>query len=146
MRRIGEPVTVLPFAVGHVTSERSLAELWSHEVRWASTIRAVDPFGYLGWGISHALPLAVIALFLGGGLPALSIALTALACRAALLVAVERGFGLPPHSYWLIPLRDLMSFAVFLTGFVARDVSWRGHRYRLMSEGCMISERRSPST
>ena len=142
----GEPVTVLPMAVGHVCGETSFAELWWHEVRWALTIRSIDPLGYLGSGMGHALPLATIALCLGGGLPALSLALAALACRAALLAAIERGFGLPAHPYWLIPLRDLLSFAVFLAGFAARDVSWRGHRYRLISEGSLISERRSPSS
>ena len=28
---------VLPFAVGHVCSESSFAELWRHELRWASS-------------------------------------------------------------------------------------------------------------
>ena len=71
MRKQGERVTVLPFAVGHVSSEPSLAELWSHELRWASTVRAVDPLGYLGWVALHPLPLALMALALGGGTAAL---------------------------------------------------------------------------
>jgi ceramide glucosyltransferase len=146
LAKSGEPVAVLPFAVGHVCGETSFAELWRHEVRWALTIRSIDPLGYLGWSVGHAFPLAVIALCLGGGLPALSLALAAIACRAALLVAIERGYGLPAHPYWLIPLRDLLSFAVYVAGFVARDVSWRGQRYRLLSEGTLISERRSPSS
>ncbi len=50
----GEPVTVLPFAVGHVCGEASFAELWRHEVRWALTIRSIDPLGYVGWSITHA--------------------------------------------------------------------------------------------
>jgi hypothetical protein len=40
-------------------------------------------------------------------------------------------------------VRDLLSFAVFVMGFVARDVSWRGHHYELMSEGILKSDRRS---
>ena len=50
------------------TNARS-AELWRHELRWATTIRSIDPFGYLGWIATHALPLALMALALGGGLP-----------------------------------------------------------------------------
>jgi ceramide glucosyltransferase len=141
----GEPVIVLPFAVGHVCGESSERELWRQELRWALTIRNIDPIGYFGWIVTHAFPLALIALLLGGGLPAILLALVALACRVAVVIAIERGYGLPRHPYWLIPLRDLMSFAVFLAGFVARDVSWRGHRYRLMSEGNLVSQRRSPS-
>jgi ceramide glucosyltransferase len=141
----GEPVTVLPFAVGHVCSESSFAELWRHELRWALTIRTINPLGYLGWGMTHAFPLALIAWLLGGGWPAFGLGLAALGCRAVLIFATERGYGLPPHPYWLIPVRDLLSFAIFVSGFVARDVSWRGHHYELMSEGILKSHRRTPS-
>jgi ceramide glucosyltransferase len=140
-----EPVTVLPFAVGHVCSETSLGDLWRHEKRWAATVRAVDAVGYVGWSVTHAFPLALVALGLGGGWPAVALASAALACRGALLVAIERAYGLPAHSYWLIPLRDLLSGAVFVAGLVARDVRWRQQRYRLKSEGTLMPERRSPS-
>jgi len=143
LRERGEPVSVLSFAVGHVCAESSIVELWRHELRWALTIRTVDPLGYLGWTVTHAFPLALIAWLLGGGWPAMGLAVAALACRAVLIFATERGYGLPPHPYWLIPVRDLLSFAVFVAGFVARDVSWRGHHYELMSEGILKPDRRS---
>ena len=140
----GEAVTVLPFAVGHVCSESSFLELWRHELRWALTIRTIAPLSYLGWAVTHPFPLALIAWAMGGGWAAISLGLAALACRAALIFAIERGYGLPRHPYWLIPVRDLLSFAIFVSGFVARDVSWRGHHYELMSEGLLKSNRRSP--
>ena len=142
----GEPVALLPFAVGHVCSETTFAELWRHELRWALTIRTINPLGYLGWAVTHPFPLALIAWCLEGGVPALGLALAALMCRAGLIFAIERGYGLQPHPYWLIPVRDLLSFAVFVMGFVARDVSWRGHHYELMSEGMLKSgKKRLPS-
>jgi ceramide glucosyltransferase len=77
------------------------------------------------------------------------LAAAALACRGLLIYAIERGYGLPPRPYWLIPLRDLLSFAVFVAGFVARDVRWKGQRFKLLSEGTLIPEqvpeRRPPS-
>ena len=139
----GEPVSLLPFAVGHVCDERSFAQLWRHEVRWAMTIRSIDPAGYLGWSVTHAFPLALIALFIGGEEDAVFLAAAALACRGLLIYAIERGYGLPPRPYWLIPLRDLLSFAVFVAGFISRDVRWKGHRFKLKSEGTLISERMS---
>jgi ceramide glucosyltransferase len=143
----GEPVSLADFAVGHVCDERSFGELWRHEVRWAMTIRSIDPVGYFGWIITHAFPLALLAWIFGGEEIAACLAAGSLACRSVLIYAIERGYGLPPRSYWLIPLRDLLSFAVFAAGFVARDLSWKGHRYTLMSDNStMISERRSPSS
>ena len=143
LERHGEPVTVLPLAVGHVCGESSFAELWRHELRWALTIRTINPLGYLGWAVTHAFPLALIAWLLGGGWPAMGLAGAALVCRTILIFAIEHGYGLPPHRYWLIPVRDLLSFAIFVSGFVARDVSWRGHHYELMSKGVLKSNRRS---
>jgi len=139
----GEPVSMLQFAVGHICGESSFIELWRHELRWALTIRTIDPVGYLGWTMSHAFPLALLAWILGAGWPAAALAVVALGCRALLIFATERGYGLPKHPYWLIPVRDLLSFAVFAAGFVARDVSWRGHHYELMSQGLLRSDRRT---
>jgi ceramide glucosyltransferase len=79
LARHGRPVTVLPFAVGHVCDEATFGRLWRHELRWASTVRSIDPVGYAGWAVTHALPLALIALALGGGWPAVWLALAALA-------------------------------------------------------------------
>jgi ceramide glucosyltransferase len=135
-------VRLAPFAVGHVCRETSFAQLWRHELRWAQTIRTIDPVGYGGYVVSHAFPLALIAVALGGGLWALAASVVALGCRAALLAAVARGFDLPSHRYWLIPARDLLSFAVFVAGFFGRDVSWQDRRYRLKPEGTL---RRSSS-
>ncbi|MBI1869117.1 MAG: bacteriohopanetetrol glucosamine biosynthesis glycosyltransferase HpnI [Methylocystis sp.] len=143
LRKRGEPIAVLPFAVGHSCNETSCRELWRHELRWAMTIRMIDPLGYAGSALTHAFPLALAALLFGGGLPALALTLAALACRVALLIAVERSWRLPAHPYWLIPFRDLLSVAVFIAGFFARDVDWKGRRYRLASEGALMSQRRS---
>jgi ceramide glucosyltransferase len=140
----GEPVTVLPYAVGHACNETSFLELWRHELRWALTVRSIGQWGYVGSGLTHAFPLAVLALCLGGGLLAVVLAVAAVVCRALLLATVGRGFGLPTPCYWLIPMRDLLSFFVFVASFFARDVSWRSRRYRLLSEEGLISERRSP--
>src|SRR5262249_46531574 len=140
LRQRGETVTVLPFAVGHICGEDSLRALWRHELRWASTIRTIDPIGYAMWGTTHALPLALVALCLGGGLHALALATAAIACRALVVRAVERGYGLQPHPYWLIPVRDLLSFAVFLAGLASQRVYWRGRQYRVMAEGDLVAE------
>ena len=142
----GEPVTVLPLVVGHVCDESSFRELWHHELRWAATIRTIDPIGYLGWVVTHSFPLALIAWCLGGGTAGdLAGFCARWPAATGLIFAIERAYGLPAHRYWLIPGRDLLSFAVYLAGFVARDVSWRGHRLRLRSKGMLISEERSPS-
>jgi ceramide glucosyltransferase len=141
----GEPVTVLPFAVGHICDDPNWDELWRHELRWTLTIRLVNLAGYCGWAITHAFPLALLALCFGGGWPAVFLAIAALGCRSLLLLAVESGYGLPRRPHWLIPLRDILSFVVFVAGFAVNDVSWRGQHYRTIPEGTMTPQRRAPS-
>jgi ceramide glucosyltransferase len=145
VRRRGEFVQVAPLAVGHVCGEASFVELWRHEVRWASTIRTIDPAGYTGWLFGNPFALALLALAAGGGTAALALAVIAFACRGAILTAVGRSYGQPLHPYWLIPLRDLLSFAVFVAGFAARNVDWQGRTYRLTPGGAMMSGERSRS-
>jgi ceramide glucosyltransferase len=144
LRARGYRIAVSPVTVGHVCGEMSASELWHHEVRWARTIRSLDPAGYAGSIITHAFPLALIAAVVGvatGGLgPATAVGLGAasLGCRLALLRQVERAFNLPPQSYWLVPLRDVLSFAVFVSSFFGQSAHWKGRRYRFAAGGTLV--------
>jgi ceramide glucosyltransferase len=128
-RLAGLKVAIAPFMVTHVCSERSLRELLLHEIRWARTIRAVDPMGFTGMGITYAVPLALIGVALGGLTPAALVVPAALACRFALQAELTRLFGLRNGISWLGPARDILSFIVFVASFFGRRVEWRGQYY-----------------
>jgi ceramide glucosyltransferase len=135
VRQSGMTVAIPNQIVGHVCAEQSAHELIRHEIRWARTIRSVDPLGYAGLAITHPVPLALLGLFFGlpfgGATPAGLIVVAAIACRFVLQSAVDRAFRLRGDFFWLGPLRDLLSFAVFVMSFFGRSVEWRGHRYGL---------------
>jgi ceramide glucosyltransferase len=128
-------------------TEASAHDFWRHELRWARTIKSIDPLGYAGSILAHPLPWALIAALLGAGstafLPAIAIALASIGCRMTLLRQVERVYALPPQAYWLVPARDLWSFILFVVSFFGRDVSWKGHRYRMVAGGSWVSDRGS---
>jgi ceramide glucosyltransferase len=96
--------------------------------------------------LTHPLPFALLAGLFGGGAAALALAGAAIACRMALCLRVERAFGLMPHPYWLLPARDLLSFATFIAGFLGASVTWKGHDYRVTREGSLIPDRRPPTS
>ncbi|KQT11767.1 glucosyltransferase [Methylobacterium sp. Leaf399] len=142
LRADGGVVSIPTFTVGHTCVDTDLAGLWRHELRWNRTIRNVDPLGYAGSIVTHAFPLALIgALIPGAGQHALAVAALALACRIVLCVRLERAFGLPAHPYWLLPIRDILSFANFAWSFVSGAVTWKGHDYRVVADGTLIPER-----
>ena len=143
VRAVSHAVAIPAFTVGHTCPECSARALWRHEIRWARTIRSVDPAGYAGLAITHAFPLGLLGA-LAGRPGALIVAAAAIACRIALCMRIERAFGLQRHPRWLVPLRDLLSFAVFVWSFFGLAVSWKGSDYRVKSDGTLLSERRSP--
>lgn len=141
LRARGGIVAIPTFTVGHTCVDTDLAGLWSHELRWNRTIRNVDPAGHAGSIVTHAFPLALIgALIPGAGTSALAVAALALACRIILCIRLERAFGLAPHPYWLLPIRDILSFMNFSWSFVSGAVTWKGHDYRVVADGTLIPE------
>jgi ceramide glucosyltransferase len=133
VRRAGLDIAIPAYIVGHECVQKSAPGLLRHELRWARTIRSVDPAGFAGTVITHAFPLALLGLLLDGMTPPAVLVLVALGCRVALQVELDRAFRLRDGFYWWGPLRDLVSFAVFVASFFGRNVEWRGHRYSVQS-------------
>src|SRR5262249_43641253 len=129
LRAHGCKISIPSFAVAHICTQTSLRELWRQHLRWARTIRSIHPAGYAGSIVSHAFPWALIAAFTGVAtpalLPAIGIAIAAIASRMALLRRVERAYAVPRQTYWLVPACDLLSFAVFVFSFLSWEVSWK---------------------
>lgn len=139
VRKLGLRVEIPNFLVGHTFPDQNLGETFRHELRWARTIASVDRFGFAGSGITHALPFALVAAASRGfdtmGMIAL---LCALVCRMGLQIRMTRAFALPKMSLWLVPCRDLLSFAVYLACFMSSRVEWRGRNFTLGANGTMV--------
>ena len=71
---------------------------------------------------------------LGGLTPAAWILAAALFCRFALQAELHRLFRLRNGIFWLGPIRDILSFVVFVASFFGRRVEWRGHRYAVKAD------------
>ncbi len=135
VRGAGLAVAIPRATVMHVCTERSLRELFIHELRWARTLRAIDPPGYAGLAITHALPLAILSALLGGmTLASLVIVAAAATCRYILQLEIDRVFHRQRRFFWRGPVRDALSFAIFVASFFGNAVQWHGHRYRMRSE------------
>jgi ceramide glucosyltransferase len=138
IRDLGLHVAIPPMIVDHVCSEQTLRGLARHELRWARTIRLVDPAGHAGSIVTHPLPFALAAAVLGGlSGTGLGIIVLALVCRALAPVQTERMRGTGGSSLWLTPLRDLLSFAILLASFLPGPVTWRGQRFAVRSDGTL---------
>ena len=142
VRDLGYRVAIPPFVVGHVCSDSSLKDLIAHDLRWARTIRRVDPAGHAGSVVTHALPFALIAGVWHGGPGGFGLIGLALASRMLLQIQVDhfvRAGSLRERlgRWWLGPVRDLLSFAVFLASLLPGVVTWRGGRFGIRHDGSM---------
>jgi ceramide glucosyltransferase len=139
VRARGYRIAIPPMIVSHYCGEESGAELLGHELRWGRTVRQIDPAGYAGSLITYPTPLAILAA-LFTGLPAWSLALLAVALAARLLlkVLVDAATGGRAGPWWLIPVRDVLSFGVFLASFVVNTIGWQGRRFRVGPDGVLL--------
>jgi ceramide glucosyltransferase len=140
IRRLGLSVVIPPFTVSHICDDRSFADLFSHELRAARTIRSIDPLGYAGLVVTNPTPFALAAAaFAGFSLASLFVLLLALASR--MIVSIQagrvRGGVYGGGAVWLSPFRDLLSFAIFVASFPPGPLIWRGHRFELRSDGTL---------
>jgi ceramide glucosyltransferase len=122
--------------VDHYLPEYSFGAFLQHQLRWARTVRASRPAGYAGLVFSMVLPWSLLAIFLmpTAILPWVLFAL-AMILRYAVWFAT-RGSVLHDargnRDAWLLPIRDLISLAVWFFSYMGRKVVWRGRRFELL--------------
>jgi ceramide glucosyltransferase len=138
VRAKGYAVAIPAIGVGHTASEPSLREMFRHELRWTRTIRLLDSLGHLGSVVTFGFPIALLAaVFLGFNGTSLAVILVTLAARLFLKWRIDGIFGTHAGPFWLLPLRDLLSFAVFVMSRFGETVYWRGSRYSIETSGAL---------
>jgi len=137
-REAGYMLAMPALGVAHTAAESSFMDLFRHEQRWRRTIHSLDPAGNAGsivtFGFAFALMSAVLLDFAALGLCALVLAFAA---RLLLKRSIDGAFGIDAGSAWLLPLRDLLSFAVFVNSLFGETVHWRGARFEIEPTGAM---------
>ena len=138
VRKLGLTVDIPPMVVLHHSPESSAGELVSHELRWSRTVRQIDAAGHAGAVVTHPFPLSLIAALLFGFSPlSLATLAVALIIRLWSKSLIDRATGARAGSWWLIPLRDVLSFGIYLGSFVVDTVDWQGRRFRVGQGGVL---------
>jgi ceramide glucosyltransferase len=137
VREHGFTTRLAPCIVAHTCTETTGHEMFAHELRWARTIRLLNTSGHWGTLVTHALPLALIGLALepswfgGAGVAG------ALVARFAVKWRMDRVLGASAGPLWLLPLRDLLSFAIFLGSLFGGNIRWRGTQFAVAPDGAL---------
>lgn len=131
-KRNGYKIELSNYVVENVVQERDLSSLFAHELRWARTIRSIQPWGhafsFTTYGVAFAIITAILAVPVIGATPlAFGFLVPAISLRYAMHRVARSCLKLSgPGSAWLMPVRDLLSLAVWAASVFGSRVVWKG--------------------
>ncbi len=146
----GFKVVLSDYVVENVVAEESFAHMLQHELRWARTVRTVDPLGhalsFIMYGFRCLIAPWTAVVNAGWQWLAAGLVAAAILLRAGVHLAVHRKLNLPNDgSLWLVPLRDIVSFGVWATSFLGRQINWRGRALVVGRDGLVAAHKGSTS-
>ena len=138
VRALGLAVVLSRYLVEARVSEPSFAALWRHELRWARTVRTITAAGFVGSVLTHVVAIAALgAVATGFGLTSSLFLGISLLLRWTTAGVIAGALSLAANGLWLLPVRDTLSFAVFVASFFGRAVFWRDQFFQVEPSGRM---------
>jgi ceramide glucosyltransferase len=120
--------------------EKSFADFWHHQLRWARTYRTVRPISIatiLMHGPFWALVLLAVTR---GSAAALAALVLVVAARLAMSAAIiGRVLKMPEmlRDLWLVPFKDLIMTGVWFGSLLSNKVMWAGRQFKVIRGGAM---------
>ena len=138
----GYQVVLSDFVVEHVLATTTLVDSFKRLIRWARGVRVSRPWGYLGLIFTHGTATSLLFLIATGG-STLGWVVLATTWTIRLIMAWIIGVNIlnDPQAkkiIWLVPLRDIISFAIWLYSFMGNTIEWRGRRLKLTKSGKLV--------
>jgi len=139
--KAGGAVMLSREAVWTMYPAQTPTSFWSHQMRWARTIRLLRPWSYAGLLLTHGLPWTLLAALVA---PARWMAASYLVAYAVLRLTMAWTVGVwgvrddvLRKKIWLVPLRDAFYFVIWLAGFGSNRITWGNDEY-LVRDGQMV--------
>ena len=140
--KAGYKVVLSPYIINHLISTDNFQDFFNRQVRWAYCTKVSRPLGYLGLFFTQGTATSLIFLVLSGGSGWGWLALAIAWTSRMVLAWVVGVWGLKDSSaskfLWLVPIRDLLSFGIWIYSWFSNTMNWRGRELQLSSEGKLI--------
>lgn len=120
--------------------EKSMADFWHHQLRWARTYRTVRPVS-LAAIVTHGPLWALMLLVASHGRPAAFAAFVlVIAARLAMSAAIIGPVLKMPEllaDLWMVPIKDMVMTGVWFASLFSNKVQWAGRHFHLLPGGAM---------
>ncbi len=137
----GHRIELLPEPVQMAFPTQTLGEYLRHELRWTIGIRNIRPGGHFGMLFTHGLPWAIAAACVAPSLTVATVYFAAYFLTRFAMAWTVGVWGLRDpvlrRRFWVLPVRDLLSFFVWLASFGINRIEWRGNAFTL-EKGRMV--------
>ena len=133
---LGFEVLLSSCVVEHRIGSQPAGANLRHRLRWARSTRRSRPAGYWGQVFTNPLPLALLLVAcVPKAWPLLALALVFRAATAWAVAGWVLHDPLTRRRSWLVPVQDVLSFLVWITGFFGNTVQWRGRKLEVLRDG-----------
>jgi ceramide glucosyltransferase len=132
--KAGYRVVVPDVVVETHVHDYSFSEFWDHQLRWGRTVRSSRFGGYLGLIVTFGLGWAMVWAITWRSFWVAPAGVGGMLAMRWLLLGVYASAledDRAVKSWWLVPLRDLISPLVWLCSIVGSKIVWRGEVFRL---------------
>jgi ceramide glucosyltransferase len=141
--RTGRLVFISPVVVECRSHTQLWGDVWTHQTRWARTIRVSQPVPYFLSKLSNATFWPLLWVALDPGPRSLGFGAFCLAVRMAQAFYCEARMTGHAHlsSFCMALIKDLLQLGVWVTAFTGNRITWRGRHFRVQSDGKLIEAR-----
>ncbi len=138
--RTGRRIELCPVVVECREAPQGFRDIWTHQLRWARTVRVCQPVPYFFSILGNATLWPLLWLGLCPGGVTLAVAGSLLLGRIIVALDLQRRCTRSPEANaygWLVPVKDLLGAAIWALAFCGNQIVWRGERYRVGKNGVM---------
>jgi len=130
-------------------SAHTWTQAWTHQLRWARTIRICKPIPYFFSIIGNAtiwpLLLFFAPLFSGAvvyprQIPLITFFISSFCLMFRVISAIDQQARISQAKnhftfVWMVLLKDILDFLVWALSFVGNKIEWRGEQFRVIEYG-----------
>jgi len=130
LHNAGYEVRLARQIVTTLVTETDPLEMWRRELRWIRSVRACRPRDHVLSVVMYALAPVAILVAVFPSVPGLVLLGSMLSLRIWLHLLLRRRTVMPtPVAPWLVPVRECLSFCLWLASFSSRRMHWRNSTF-----------------